>query len=114
MAIDLGQLITDIKTASSNILNSDITTLRGFADDQLTEIAHQAAFVAIGIETKQISPDLQDFFLFSLEDMVTNFVQTLRGLTIITMEKIWNSVVNVIWSTISKAVGIPLIAPVLK
>lgn len=106
MTINVDQLITDIKDAATQILNNDITTVRGFSDRQIKAIAQQAAYVAAGVAAGEITDETRDFFLDGIEDMATNFVKTLRGLTTVTIEKIWNAVVGVIWKAISNATGI--------
>lgn len=106
MAIDIGQLINDMKNAATQVLNQDIATLRGFSERQLKAIAQQAAFVEAGILTGEITDETKDFFLDSLEDMALSFVKTLRGLVTVTIEKVWNAIVGVIWKAIGAATGI--------
>jgi len=111
MNIDVGQLVNDMKDAATGVLTQDISAIQGFSERQLQAIALQAHVVASGIATKNISEDLQDFFLDGLKDMVTSFTKTLRGLVMVTIEKIWNAVVGVLWNTISKVAGVTLPAP---
>jgi hypothetical protein len=111
MAIDVDQLVLEIKNAASQILNKDVSTIRGFSERQLKAIAQQAALVAAGIASGQITDETKDFFLDSLEDMARNYLNTLRGLTTVTIEKIWNAAVTVIWKAISTATGIALPLP---
>lgn len=111
MAIDVAQLIEDMKKMASQVLNKDVTTLRGFSERQLKAIAQQAAFVEAGILSGEITDETRDFFLDSLEDMALNFVKTLRGLMIVTIEKVWNAIVGVIWKAIETATGITLSQP---
>ncbi|NHQ60583.1 hypothetical protein G9409_08280 [Chlorobium sp. BLA1] len=106
MTINVDQLIADIKNVSTRIINSDISTVRGFSDRQVKAIALQAAYVAGGITTGEITDETRDFFLDGIEDMATNFVKTLRGIVSITIEKIWNAVIGVIWQAIASATGI--------
>lgn len=114
MDLDLDQLVADMKSAATDVLGADVASMRGFSERQLAAIAKQAEFVAIGIATQQISPDMQDFFLDSLEDMALNFVKTLRGLLMVTVERVWNAVVGVIWKSISSFANISLPVPVLN
>lgn len=112
MTLDINQLMTDIKTTANTLLNQDLTTLRGFSDRQLKALALQAKLVADNIAAGDIDADLRDFFLDSLEDMALNFVKTLRGLVMVTIEKLWNAIVGVIWGAINAAVpGLGLIVP---
>ena len=111
MAIDINQLAADIKDAASQVINKDVTTLRGFSERQVKAIAQQAAFVEAGILNGGITDETRDFFLDSLEDMALNFVKTLRGLLMVTIEKVWNAVVGVIWKAIETATGVALPVP---
>lgn len=108
MSIDLDQLVSDIKSAASAVLMADVATFRGFSERQLMAIAQQTEFVATGIATGQITEETREFFLGSLEDMALSFAKTLRGLLMVTIEKVWNAIVGVIWNAISKATGIVL------
>ncbi|MET1253994.1 hypothetical protein [Aliikangiella maris] len=111
MSLDVNQLIIDIKQAASGVINQDVTVLRGFSERQVKALAKQAELIAKGIAAGEIDDDLKDFFLDSLEDMALNFAKTLRGLVMVTVEKVWNAVVNVLWSAIGTATGINLTAP---
>ena len=106
--IDVSQLVDDMKTAASEVLEHDVTTLRGFSERQVKAIAQQTKLVAAGIASGQITEETREFFLDSLEDMALNFAKTLRGLLMVTIEKVWNAVVGVIWKTIAAATGIAL------
>ncbi len=112
--IDLDQLVIDMKTAASGTLNADVSMFRGFSERQLKAIAQQTALVATGIATKQITEETEQFFLDSLEDMALSFAKTLRGLLMVTIEKVWNAIVGVLWNAISKAANVVLPVPVLN
>ncbi|WKE67127.1 hypothetical protein PVT67_07795 [Gallaecimonas kandeliae] len=104
-AIDINQLLTSIKTATNQVLNQDIATIKGFSDRQLKDIGQQAITVAEGITTGQITEATRDFFLNSLKDMVKNFLATLEGLVVVTIEKLWNAMVGAIWGAINGAIS---------
>jgi hypothetical protein len=110
-SIDVNQLIADIKTAASTIIGKDVTLVEGFSQTQATAMATQAAWIASGTLSGQLTSDLRDYFLGNLETLARNFANTLRGLVIITIEKVWNAVVGVLWGAISKAIGIALPLP---
>jgi hypothetical protein len=111
MPIDIEKLINDIKDAASQVINQDVTTLRGFSERQLKALAKQAELIATGFVSGDIDEDLRDFFLDSLEDMALNFAKTLRGLLMVTIEKVWNAIVGVLWSAIGSATGISIVSP---
>ena len=108
MALDVNELINDIKNAASAILNKDLTTVKGFSDRQLHGIATQSALVASGIASGQIDDSTRDFFLEQLVELSKNFVDTLAGLVLATIERLWNAIVSVIWKAISRATNIQL------
>lgn len=112
-SIDIEKLAADIKAAATGILKTDVTAIRGFSDRQVKAIAMQTELVAKGIAARQITNETRDFFLDSLEDMALSFVKTLRGLLMVTIEKVWNAVVGVIWNAISTATGLVLPQPSL-
>ena len=112
MIIDTQILVDDIKSSISKILGKDITTVSGFSSRQLDGIADQTALIASGIASGEITEATRDFFLNQLEELAHNFVNTLVGLIVATIEKLWNAIVSILWKTISKATGIVL--PVAK
>lgn len=109
--IDVKQLAKDITNAASNVLDKDIKELRGFSKKQVAALAKQSELIGKAIASGDIDEDLQDFFLDSLEDMALNFVKTLRGILVITIEKVWNAVVGVIWRAIESVTGLSLSLP---
>lgn len=111
MSMDITQLISEIKNAASKVINQDVTVLRGFSERQLKALTKQAELIAKGMLSGDIDEDLRDFFLDSLEDMALNFAKTLRGLLMVTIEKVWNAIVGVLWGAISTATGINIAAP---
>jgi hypothetical protein len=111
MSINIEELMTEIKSVASGVINQDIAVLRGFSERQLKALAKQTELIASSMLSGDIAEDLQDFFLDSLEDMALNFVKTLRGLVLVTIEKVWNAIVGVLWGVISSATGVNLISP---
>lgn len=114
MTLNIDQLVTDMKVAASAVLNTDVSALRGFSERQLKAIAQQAELVRIGIVTGQITEETREFFLDGIEDMALSFTRTLRGLLLVTVEKVWNAIVGVLWKAISTATGLALPMPVMN
>ena len=106
--IDISKLMEDIKSAATEVLDKDVTTLRGFSERQIKAMAQQSALLAKGIAAGEITEETREFFLDSLEDMALNFAKTLRGLLMVTIEKVWNAVVGVLWKSIEAVTGIAL------
>lgn len=111
MTIDTVQLVDDMKEAAGAILKGDISQLRGFSERQLEAISKQTELVARGIASGEITEATREFFLDGIEDMVLSFAKTLRGLLMVTIEKLWNAIIGVIWKVISAATGMTLRAP---
>jgi hypothetical protein len=95
-------IITDIKDIASGILAKDISTVRGFSERQVEAIAKQTVLIQQGVENGDIDEDLREFFLDGLEAMARNFVNTLKGILMVTLEKLWNALVKFLY----KAVGL--------
>ncbi len=114
-AINVEQLVTDIKNTATSLINKDITTIKGFSDRQVKAIGQQASLVAGGIINGEITDETREFFLEGIEKMTQTFLETLQGLFWLTVEKLWNAIVEVIWgainSVISSATGLVLPLP---
>lgn len=102
MADNIVTIITDLKNITSEILGKDITQVRGFSERQLEAIALQTAVIQQGIASGDIDEELREFFLEGLEAMARNFVNTLKGIMMVTLEKLWNALVSYLY----KGVGI--------
>lgn len=102
MPSDVPTLIAEIKDIATNVLQKDITTVRGFSQRQVEAIAKQTAIIQQGIATGEIDEELREFFLDGLEAMALNFVNTLKGILMVTLEKLWNAIVEFLY----KAVGV--------
>lgn len=112
--IDVNQLLANMKTAANAVLQQDIANIAGYSERQLQAIAMQGAWIANSSATGELSADLRDFFLNNLKDLVTNFTNTLAGLVIVTVEKVWNAVVGVLWNTINQVISTVLPLPVFS
>lgn len=102
MPSDVPTLIAEIKDIATQVLQKDITTVRGFSERQVEAIAKQTAIIQQGIATGEIDEELREFFLDGLEAMALNFVNTLKGILMVTLEKLWNAIVEFLY----KAVGV--------
>ena len=102
MADNVTNIINEIKDIASGILEKDISTVRGFSERQVEAIAKQTVIIQEGIANGDIDEDLREFFLDGLEAMALNLVNTLKGILMVTLEKLWNALVNFLY----KAVGV--------
>ena len=101
MDTDVATIISEIKTIASGILEKDVSTVRGFSERQVEAIAKQTVIIQKGVANGDIDEDLREFFLDGLEAMALNFVNTLKGILMVTLEKLWNAIVGFLY----KAVG---------
>ena len=111
-SIDVDQLLANLKTVATGIIQQDVTTIQGYSERQLTAMAQQAKWIAAATLTGELSSDMRDFFLNTLKDSAVNFANTLKGLVMITIEKVWNALVGALWTAIGNAIGIALPLPV--
>ncbi len=108
-----GELVAAMEKAASKAIGKDIQTIGGFARDQLQRIEKlgiKLSHMIIAGEFKD-DPQGQQDYLGILQDLITNFTNTLRGLAAITIEKVWNALVKVVWDTLDKATGLALPRP---
>lgn len=111
--VDVSQLVGNIKTAVAGVVGQDVPAIQGFAEQQLQMLADQAKVVAAGIATGQISEALRQNFLDQLKVMTQTFVQTLAGLIMVTIEKLWNAVAGAVWGWLSTVTGVNFSTPSL-
>lgn len=97
---NLIELINEIKDVASSVLEKDVATIRGFSERQVKAIGKQTLIIQKGILSGDIDEDLKEFFFDGLEAMALNFVNTLKGILSVTIEKIWNAIVDTLWSAI--------------
>ena len=103
--------MAEIKAAVSGVLEKDVAAVQGFSERQLRALAKQAAWIAEATANGELDDDLRAFFLENLDAVARNFADTLVGLAALTVEKVWNAVVGVLWKAIERAAGIALGRP---
>lgn len=113
-SLDPTALMNSIKDVATGILTKDVSQMQGFSHDQLEKLAQQAQ----GIAEMQLAgvfdgnDELRDHFVSQLEDMTRNFVKVMQGLAMITAEKLFNAVVDIVWKAVGTATGVALPFPV--
>jgi hypothetical protein len=114
MALDLTQLaggFTDgISNAVKSVTGEDISSIVGFAVQQLRALAQQSALVTGLAEANAFTESERLFYLDGLKQMARSFVDTFEQIATVEIEKIYNAVISAIWQSISKLAGIPLTA----
>jgi hypothetical protein len=111
MPVDVRALIGEIVQAASAQLGKDVTTLAGFSRDQVEGLARQAQLIAAAFASGHLSEADRDFFLDDLKQTTQDFANTLAGLEIVDIEKVWNATVTILWSAIGAAAQVALPKP---
>ena len=101
---DVASIIKDIKDISTTILKKDITIVKGFSERQVEAIAKQTVIITEGIANGDIDEELKKFFFDGLKAMAENFVNTLKGILSVTLEKLYNALVDKLWSIVGSVV----------
>ncbi|MFT6268502.1 MAG: hypothetical protein ACJAVV_001316 [Alphaproteobacteria bacterium] len=113
MDIDIQAMIKTITGSVSDITGKDASTLKGFTKRQMKGLAKQSKLIALGVSTGEFDDEMRDFFLANLKKTTLNFAKSFVGMMLVTIEKIWNAVVGVLWGAINKATGLGLAIPVM-
>jgi hypothetical protein len=113
--MDLNKLINDMIGAVSGIAKKDITLIEGFSKSQMQKIAEQTVWFAEadGMGMFDNNKPLRDHFLKGIEEVTRLCAKTLVAIAAITVEKIWNALVGVVWGALDAAVGIALPRPLI-
>ena len=116
---DPALLASDLTAAIQQQAKSGWGLISTFVTNQSRLMAHQAKLIA----ESSISGDLRDdaalrkMFTDALADSVLFMAKDVAALTILTVEKVWNAVVGVLWGAINgalKTAGLGFLAlPVL-
>ncbi len=112
---DPAKIGQDIVDALNGILQDDVARYVDFAERQSAGLAKQAAWIAEATIAGEIDADDRQWFLENLEKMTENFARVVVGLTLLTIEKAWNAIVDVLWGAVNsalKAASVPIKIPV--
>jgi hypothetical protein len=113
MDIDIQAVIKTITGSVSEISGKDASTLKGFTKRQMKGLAKQAKLIALGVSAGEFDDKKRDSCLATLKKMTLNFAKSIVGMMLVTIEKIWNAIVGILWGAINKATGLALGAPVM-
>ncbi len=107
-------IVDKLISAASKIVKGDITVIRGYSERQMKMMATHARWIAEAEAQGEFAndPKLRGWFLTNLDDMARDFANSLRGLLAITIEKVWNALIDVLWGVIETAAGFKLPRPV--
>lgn len=102
----IAHLFGEIKTTVVGIATKDGTAIASFADAQLERLAKHAVLLkkaALAGAFEDVAD--AEHFADELVVMTRDFVLALGGLALVTIEKIWNAVVKIVWGAINTAMG---------
>jgi hypothetical protein len=109
--IDVNALIGAITKAATDGIGRDVTAVAGFSERQVEGLARQGQLIAGALASGHLSDADRDFFLADLKEAAKDFANTLTGLVLVDIEKVWNAAVSALWDTIGKAVQVALPKP---
>lgn len=106
------QILSAITTALKNEIGEDLTSIQNFIDSQGNLISQQALWIAESraYGTLKNNDDLFNYFTGALKRDTIGLAQSVAMHSIITIEKAWNAIANVVWGsirTILTGAGIP-------
>jgi hypothetical protein len=103
--IDLGKLVDDSISAASAAIGDDITKIDGFARSQFAAIAQLAADITADRLAGRLTEQEFEVLMKRMPNLVKNTINTLRGLTLVTVEKAWNAVAGTVQNAIRTAIA---------
>ncbi|CAB3751794.1 hypothetical protein [Paraburkholderia humisilvae] len=104
--------VNNIASAVRNVAGQDVTTVEGFSQTQLQSLAQQSALITGMIEANEFTDDERDFYLIGLKQMAMGFAQTLIGIVVVEVEKLFNAIITAIYQSINTIAGAALPLPV--
>jgi len=102
--IDVEKLINDSIAAATNAAKADITRTSGFARSQFQAIAENAASIAADRLAGRLTAEEADLLMSRIPQLVQLTINTLEGLTLITIEKVWNAVAATLQDAVKAAI----------
>jgi hypothetical protein len=102
--IDVNKLIKDCIAAATNAAQADITAVSGFARSQFLAIAQNAAGIVADRLAGQLTDQEVDLLLERMPKLVQATVNTLQGLAVITIEKVWNAVAKTVQEAVKAGI----------
>lgn len=103
--IDVGNLVSDVTQAMTDILQKDVKLLSGYSQSKAQTIARFTKLIGEGyangeIDEEQIKDELEE-----LNMMVERYVRNLQALANTTIERLIKAVTSTLYGAISIAAG---------
>ncbi|SHG98762.1 hypothetical protein SAMN02745157_0107 [Kaistia soli DSM 19436] len=103
--INIDQLAGDIVDALRGEITTGFQAISTFARNQSRRLAAQAALIAEGGITGQLDAEMLRFFDDQLKTMARNFARAVAERTMITLQRAWNAITDVVWGAVNAALG---------
>ncbi|RUW85205.1 hypothetical protein [Mesorhizobium sp. M1E.F.Ca.ET.063.01.1.1] len=106
-SFDINGTVNALVSAIQKQAKQGWTTISTLVAQQAKMMAQQAAWIAESSVAGALKNDavLQHLFVDQLADSVRNLAADIAALTILTIEKVWNAAVNVLWTAINKVLS---------
>ncbi len=104
MESNVQTIIAGIKAVASGILEKDIAIVKGFSDRQTQKMAMYTADLQIAFKKGSFNDEQKKDALVELKFMVQNFVNTLKGIVTVIIEKIYNAVVRFLFDVVGAVI----------
>lgn len=104
-------LVQDMATAMSDILEKDVTLLRGYAKAKAKKVARFTKLIAEGYADGEIDEAELEEELDELDSMIDRFVRNIKALARVTVEKLILAVTTTLYGaikTVASGAGVPL------
>lgn len=109
--LKLDDLINDMASSMSDILNKDVSILRGYSKAKATSIARFTRLIAEGYANGEIGEQELESELDELDGMVARFVRNIKGLKNTTIERLINAATTSLYGaikTVAAGAGVTL------
>ncbi|ESY17000.1 hypothetical protein [Mesorhizobium sp. LNJC391B00] len=105
--LDVDAILKALVDAIQKQAKQGWSTISALVTQQAKMMAQQAAWIAESSITGRLKndPPLQRLFSDQLADSVRGLASDVAALTILTLEKVWNAAVKVLWGAINKALA---------
>lgn len=114
--MDAAELLGAIESALKAEVGRGYSSIKQFVRSQGQKLAEQAIFLAEQRATGSLAgssnDSLYEFFLEGLKTNAENLAKSVAMLTVLTIERAWNAIANVVWGALSgilKAAGLPAV-----
>lgn len=105
--IDFNKLVQQILDVIAETAGEGFAAISAVAEKHAKRVAIQTQLLTQSRINGQARDDDEvfDFLKGMLQDMIVNMARVIVALTVLTIEQIWNAVVNVVWGAINTALS---------